>query len=319
MKLVITIDTEEDGWGKFAPSGHSVSNIERILPLQAMFDQFGAIPTYLVTYPVATDRACIDILRAILEDARCEIGMHCHPWNTPPVREECNAVNSMLCNLPVDLMQSKLSSLHKTIAENFSIEPKTFRAGRWGYNQQVAAALYELGYQVDTSVTSFVDWGAYHGPDFSRIGPQPYRCRITGSCVKQRHRGLIEVPATVGYLHDDFVLCNRVWHFLNHKHLKPFRVLSILEKLKLLRRVWLSPEVSDSQSMISLVKTMIRNGYEIANLFFHSTSLKAGLSPFVQTKSDELVFLNRIRDFLVFTQTAGIESVPLSASAAHLV
>lgn len=40
MKLVVTIDTEEDTWGKYLPDGYTLENIRRIPALQDLFDEF---------------------------------------------------------------------------------------------------------------------------------------------------------------------------------------------------------------------------------------------------------------------------------------
>ncbi|MGH7411514.1 MAG: polysaccharide deacetylase family protein, partial [Candidatus Methylomirabilis sp.] len=134
MKLVVTIDTEEDNWGNFAASRSSLGNIERIPALQELFDHFAVTPTYLITYPVATDERAVSVLRAILQRGRCEIGAHCHPWNTPPLEEQASGPNSMLCNLPGDLQYAKMKSLHETIRRHFGVAPLSFRSGRFGYN-----------------------------------------------------------------------------------------------------------------------------------------------------------------------------------------
>jgi hypothetical protein len=79
-----------------------------------------------------------------------------------------------------------------------------------------------------------------------------------------------------------------------------------------LNKVWLSPENSDSKTMIELARRMMINKYKCINMFFHSTSLKAGQSPYVTTVNDEVRFMARIKDFLSFTQEAGIKTVILS-------
>jgi hypothetical protein len=69
--------------------------------------------------------------------------------------------------------------------------------------------------------------------------------------------------------------------------------------------------------MIGLTKTMIRKGYKLFNMFFHSTALKAGLSSFVKTVEDEERFLRTIEEYLVFARGAGIGSAKLSEAAAY--
>lgn len=217
MKLVITIDTEEDNWGAYSASGYSTDNIYRIPELQRIFDEFKVIPTYLITYPVATDKESINILRRIHDEGKCEIGMHCHPWSTPPFEEERNERNSMLCNLPSELQFKKMSTLHEAITKSFGFEPKSFRAGRWGYGETVGAVLSDLNYEVETSITPFTDWAEYYGPDFSSMFPEPYKFTVNGAASRLTTRELLEVPATIGYLQKNFELCNAVDMLLQTK------------------------------------------------------------------------------------------------------
>src|SRR5476651_685621 len=130
VRFFITIDTEEDDWGAYRSSGFSVENIGQIPRLQDLFNRYGAIPTYLVTYPVVTDDAARGMFLNFLAMNRCEIGAHCHPWNTPPFEEEINVRHSMLCNLPYATVQKKIAALQSEIAQSLDVVPKSFRAGR---------------------------------------------------------------------------------------------------------------------------------------------------------------------------------------------
>ena len=112
MYLIVTIDTEEDNWGEYYLPEYSLRNIEEIPKLQDLFNEFNVKPTYLITYPVATNERAVFILKRILDEGKCEIGNHCHPWNTPPFEEERNKFNSMLCNLPMELQYKKIKVLH---------------------------------------------------------------------------------------------------------------------------------------------------------------------------------------------------------------
>lgn len=84
MKLVGTVDVEEDQWGITLPRYATALNVRRLPTLQKLLHEFGSIPTYLLTYPVANDPRAVAILQEILDGGGCEIGMHCHPWTTPP-------------------------------------------------------------------------------------------------------------------------------------------------------------------------------------------------------------------------------------------
>ena len=303
MKLVVTIDTEEDNWGSYSPTDYSVQNIEQLPALQALFDQYAVQPTYLITYPVATNEKTVRILRDLLKEGTCEIGTHCHPWNTPPYEEQSDEQSTMLCNLPDTLQYRKLMSLHNAIKHNFGIDAVSFRAGRWGFSQEVAKNLVRVGYKVDTSVTPYTDWSMYCGPDYSDDSPQPYF-----------NHHLLEVPASVGYLQKNFLVCNRVLQVVRKTPLARMRFIGLLDKLRLVTKVALSPEIADSRKMILFAQRLMKNNYQVLNMFFHSPSLRSGLTPFVRTPADEKQFLKTIREFLVYARDSGIESIKLSES-----
>jgi len=312
MKLIITIDTEGDNWSEYKETKFSLENIEKILPLQDLFDNFDAKPTYLITYPVATNDRAISILTKILKEGRCEIGSHCHPWSTPPFDEEKTVQNSMLCNLPCELQYRKLSSLHNAIIKNFEITPVSFRAGRWGYNKNVALNLCRLGYKIDTSITPYVDWKYCYGPDFSDTSPKAFRSYYENNFTGSDNNSLIEIPVTIGFLQQDFTFCNYILKTIKRTFLVKLKTGGILSKLHIVNKIWLTPEAYDSKDMIKLTKVMMKRGCDFINMTFHSPSLKAGLTPFVRTTEDEKKFFRRIKEFLTFTRDNGIESIRLS-------
>lgn len=312
MKLVITIDTEEDNWDDYSPSSTKISHMERLRRAQDLFDELGYRPTYLITYPMATTDEAIRFFTDTASSGRCEVGAHCHPWNTPPFEEETTPVNSMLSNLPPGLQFRKIRNLHEAIEKNLGINATSFRCGRWGYSNKVAETLLRLGYKVDTSITAFTDWSAYHGPDFSSMPPDPFRFSPSDIFTEDREGPMLEVPATVGFLQSNFSRSNSILKTIKNTPLRRLRLEGIMYRAGMLNRVSLSPELADSSSMIALTETMMRGGYLIANMFFHSPSLKEGLSPFVASRADEANFLKSIREYLSFSVESGIEPITLS-------
>ena len=313
MNLVVTIDTEEDNWADFRTSGHTVHNVRRIPDLQRLFDDFGVTPTYLVSYPVAVDETACSILRSIVAARRCEIGAHCHPWNTPPFAEsEDRATDSMLCNLPADLQHAKIRRLHETIQHTLGVQPVMFRCGRWGLGADVIRALVDLGYRIDTSVTPYMDWTADDGPDFSAIPPRPFRLEDESPVGASAARPLLEVPVTIGFLQSNFALRSAALRAVQRRPLYKLRLTGILDRFGLATKVWLSPEASTTSQMIRLTTQMQRGNYTLFNLTFHSPSLQAGLTPFVRSRSDELELSRRLRDYLTFARAAGITPIKLS-------
>lgn len=315
MKLIVTIDTEEDNWGSYNPSGNTVENIGHIPELQELFDRYDVKPTYLLTYPVATDDKSVSLLRGIMERGGCEIGTHCHPWNTPPFEETTGPKNSMLCNLPSELQYKKIKNLHEIIKSNFEIKPVSFRCGRWGLNEHVIQNLSKLGYKIDTSVTPYTDWTRSYGPDMSESTPHPYEFK--DELILPGFQ-LIEVPATVGFLQSNFQISDFIYNISVRYPFRLFRLAGILDLLNINNKVWLSPEVSNSKQMIALAKRMMKNRQRFINMVFHSSTLKSGLTPFVRTLDDEKRFLRNIEEFLIFSRNAGIESIKLCEALNYL-
>jgi hypothetical protein len=314
MKLIITIDTEEDNWARYSATENTVNNIERIIQLQRLFDKFKVTPTYLISFPVATNKRSVQILKRIHGEGKCEIGMHCHPWNTPPLKlkERIIEHDTMLCNLPEEIQFQKLSLLHEVICENFGVNPVSFRAGRYGFGPGVGRSLSRLAYRVDSSVTPYVSWAGYQGPDYTNFGPEPFRFCDRGLLPKNSMGALLQVPVTIGFLQANFNLCNWLTKIVDKPVIRKTRLKGIMDRIGVLNKVWLSPELSDTNSMIKLAKRMEKNKFPCLNMTFHSTSLIKGMSPFVRSEEEEVKFYKKIEDFLIYAQNSKFEPITLS-------
>jgi len=317
--LAITIDTEEDDWGCYTHNSFSLDNIQRIPRLQDIFNKYGMLPTYFITYPVATDEISIKILGKIAKEGRCEIGTHPHPWNTPPIEEERNEQNSFINNLPSKLQFEKIRTLHETISRNFQVTPTSYRSGRWGFSDEVAKHLFRLGYLVDSSIMPYTDWSEYHGPDYSLLSAKSHILNHEGSEYESGRNPLIEIPSTVGYLQMDQEASNRLYYRILRRPLKHFSIVGLLNRMKVLNRVWLSPEISNGSNMVKLAETMINNGHHLLNMFFHSSSLLENSNPFVQTAKDLEEFFRRIEMFLAYACDRGIQPIKLYDAGIQII
>ena len=313
MKLLVTIDTEEDNWARYSATDNPVTNIQRIPDLQTLFDEFGVRPTYLVSYPVATNLQSVDILKKILKQGKCEIGMHCHSWNTPPfdAKAAITERDTMLCNLPEAVVHEKMAVLHEAIINNFGIVPVSFRAGRWGFGPAVARSLCKLGYRVDTSVTPYTSWEGYQGPSFTRYDNELFRFGPGGLDDRGPAGPVLEVPATVGFLQANFKRSAALMNLIDNSLARKLRLTGLLYRLKLLNKVWLCPELSYAESMTKLIRRLVANNHHCLNMSFHSTSLHGGLTDFVR-EGGEKDFLRRIGRVLDFCRDLGCECMTLS-------
>jgi hypothetical protein len=312
--FVITIDTEEDDWESWQRTGSRVENVQQLSVVQQICDRFGAIPTYLITYPVAVENSSAKLLKKISERGGCEIGAHCHPWNTPPFEEAIISRNTMLCNLPRELQHRKLEKLHEIIVDRLGITPTSFRAGRWASGPGVAASLDRLGYQVDSSVTPYFSWTDLGGPDFSKGLPFPYRFMPDDILSEDLHGSLLELPPSIGFLQKDFDRCASTRRWIIERRLPRLHFLGLLNRLRMLNLRWLSPEVTNLKDMVLLIKRFLSKGYSFLNLMFHSNSLVPGISPFVRNEEDLRLFLNKIRALLAFAAENNFTFLSLTAA-----
>jgi len=180
----------------------------------------------------------------------------------------------MLCNLPYSTVVKKIAVLRNEITQSLGVVPNCFRAGRWGFGSNVAAAIQELGFRVDTSVTPFIDWTPYAGPDCRAAPFGSYQ--FSPLSVQSIAPGgpLLEVPATIGFLQKNFELCRRVigWRGLASR----MHVGGFLERAGMVNLRWLSPELSTGKDMITLARNCLQRGASYLNMTFHSTTLLPG-------------------------------------------
>ena len=315
MELVVTVDAEEDQWG-LVPSGTvSVKNIREVAALQSIFNDYHVVPTYLLTHPVADDEEAASVFQRLLDAGQCEIGMHCHPWNTPPYQEPISRHNSMLCNLPPSLQLEKLKRLYDVISMRFGLPPLAFRSGRWGFGNETAGILAGLGCCVDTSVTPYTSWTASEGPDFSSYSPHAFSFS-SGSLNRHDPDGdMVEVPVTIGYVGGSFARCHEWRTRLNRPPFQRLHLAGCLAKLGFMRSVWLSPERETAARLIRLLRQAMREGCSLVNLFFHTPSLEVGCTPFVRTAEDKRRLIATLRAVLAFCRNVGITPIPLSRAA----
>ncbi len=314
--LIVSIDVEEDDWGDYQRrEGCNLTNVGHLPKLQELFDRYEIKPTYLIDYPVAKDDMSIEFFNILIKNGRAEIGSHLHPWNTPPFEEEANKYNSIMTNLPFELKRSKIFALTEIIKKNLSIRPTSFRGGRFCFDHRTLLILSELDYLVDCSVTPFIDWSEdYGGIDFRDYPYYPYKMAI-GRVINSHHEDgvLFEVPVTIGFNRTPFNLYNSIYNFLGKKGLRMLHLRGIAHRLGLLRKIWLSPELSEFTEMQELSKTFIKMGIPVLNMAFHSTSLVPGLSPFVKTIKDLQEFYKRLELFFIWLcNNYNVKSVTLS-------
>jgi glycosyltransferase involved in cell wall biosynthesis len=291
--LLAIIDAEEEfDWNLAPPRLSRVKNIRDQMPAQKIFDRFGLVPTYAIDYPVASQPDGYQPLLELLQDGRCEIGAHLHPWVNPPIDEELNPRNSYPGNLPPQLERAKLISLTETIEANFGCKPLLYRAGKYGVGPQTFDTLAALGYRIDSSVLPFADLSDDGGPDYSRCGADP-------SWVGPGRR-MLELPVSTGVIgrlaNGDPDLYRRAFSTGAVR----MRVPGMLARMRLLDRIRLTPEGSSLAEAKRLTAALIGAGQRVFVISYHSSSLRIGETSYVRTAAELANFLAWIEGFLEF-------------------
>lgn len=270
-RFVVTVDTEEEfDWSKpFARTGYGTQHLSCLPRFQALCDEFGVTPCYMVDLPVVEDSHGSGILAAYAHDGRADIGVHLHPWVNPPFAEELNIRNSFACNLPPEVERAKLRHLYCAIVERMGVIPDAYRAGRYGCGAATPDILLELGIAVDTSVRAAFDYSDAHGPDFSFHPSRPYWV------CKGR---LMELPLTTIFAG----ALRRAGQGIFNGRLCSSTARAMLSRSHLLERVALTPEGIPLARALRGVDLALADGLPIINISLHSPSLAVGHTPYVR-------------------------------------
>lgn len=285
---VISVDTEEDNW---TPSRDSVTvdNIRHIPEFHSTLRELGVRPTYFVTHAVSSDPWAARLLSETVADGSGELAAHLHSWNTPPIEEPLTGRNTVLQNLPPELQRRKLERLTDQHVRVFGRAPTSFRAGRFGVGMAAIAALIDLGYRADSSVTPFWSWENYDdGPDYHGASNGPYRVSREAIDVRGSDPAgkLVELPISVGFTRRPFGLWSAVHRTLTATPLKRLRLAGVAARTGLFQKVILTPENETVADMVALSSRLIAGGTRYLNLFLHSSSLEPGLTPSTPAADD---------------------------------
>jgi hypothetical protein len=292
--LCVVIDTEEEfDWSApFTRQATGVRHLRGVDRLQQIFDRHGVRPTYVVDYPVVSQEDGYAPLRAIADDGRCAIGAHLHPWVTPPFDEAVTRSNSFACNLGEALERSKLQRLKSAIEEHFEIEPRVYKAGRYGFGPSTAKIVEHLGFTVDQSVMPHEDFHLEGGPSFDGFDEQPF--------VFGHERDILELPCTSAYIGAAGAASPRLRELASSPAMRWAHLTGVCARLRLADKLMLSPEGYSCGELRRLTQSLLSRGRRVFALTFHSPSIEAGHTPYVRTSGDVDAFLATIESYLEF-------------------
>ncbi len=175
-RLLLTVDCEECfPWTRHTPKGWWLAGRRELAAFHEAVRALAIRPLYLLTHPVLQDAAFSALFAAWRETESADLGIHNHPWVTPPLFERLNAYNSYPCNLPAHLEEAKIARLRAVFMTRFDSCPIAYRAGRWGGSDRTPALLSKAGIALDLSASAHMPPASDGGPDHSRVTPRPWR------------------------------------------------------------------------------------------------------------------------------------------------
>lgn len=304
---VVVVDAEEDfDWDNpVEGTDHSTHHMHNLGTLQSVLGAYGAVPAYLVTYPVLRDPEAVRALRREHERGRCTIGLQLHSWVTPPLLGRSDPRDSFAGGLPGDGEARKLETLVRAFRDALGFAPTTYRAGRYGIGPNTGRLLDALGITVDVSIAPRVDFSAQGGPDLRGYDYEPFWYGGSPVLSLPLGRSVVGLAARLGA------------SLLSGAERMPGGeiLVSLLSRLRLAERVTLSPEGNDPAAMRRLVRGLRERGRRVFPLSFHSSSIAIGRSPYVRDKAELHAFFDRLSAALSFlADDVGCDFIPLDAA-----
>jgi hypothetical protein len=305
MKLVISIDVEEEGlfFGQYPRTPPGVTNVAELTRLEFIPEEFGLPLTLLVSYHVARDPAACRVLREWRERYGAEIGVHLHPWNTPPFADLGEPEPVPSARMPRKLLRDKFANLLTEIRTNLEAAPCSFRMGRFDAGPQIFGLLPEFELMVDSSVAPLTPKGAQAGHFLAPA--DPYVLEVPGA----KNPTLLEVPITMVP-----VVAGTPGLLLRMAGaLPPAWGRRLRDGFRYVGAAGVQPAWFPLASMQLAARLHRLRGGRVLTMFFHSSELKPGASRLFPTETAVRRFVAKIRTFLTWLAESGpVEGVTLA-------
>ena len=192
---IVTIDVEPDNVWRNTHS-KSLRNINELPNFHKICKEFGVRPTYFVCWSVANDDNSKKILLDLLNQGDCEIGIHPHLWEIPPlISQDSSKIAWTGPDYSTEILEAKLTTIFNLISSNFGI-PLSHRAGRWCIDERQVEILTNLGIKYDSSILPGIDWSKTGILDHTKAPLNSYFMDKNNICLPGIS-SLLEVPCTI--------------------------------------------------------------------------------------------------------------------------
>ena len=283
----VTIDTEEEwdwdaGWPVVS---HSLRNLSTAPAFHALCKTHGARTTWFTNWSVMNQENGRATILDITANEDAELGMHIHPWITPPISPDDNtsARQSFLHNSPASVIHQKLDTVWRIFTEH-GCKPRSFRGGRYSCGPEIQKFLQhpDRAFIADASVVPFTKWDDDGAPDYRDRDLQPNRLNPT----QEGASAMWEIPCTLAYTRNNMEFWAEAFDRIEHSFLRHLRLSGILGTTGIVRRVWLNFEFTPADEMIALLTFLEKLNLPCITLTIHSSSLMKGGNSYSATQKD---------------------------------
>lgn len=292
--FIITVDTEGDNLWNYTKGQEVKTDNTLFIPrFQDMCERYRFKPVWLTNYEMACDQRYVDYIKPKMEAGLCEVGIHVHAWNNPPLYrlDAKYAGNPYLIEYPDDVMREKFKTTYNLLKEKFGIEVKSHRAGRWAMDDRYFALLKDFGIEADCSHTPGVSWmnapgETMFGTDYSMVQNCPNYIN-----------GILEIPMTIRKMH------------ISGKG-------SIRHKLRVFLQgdnVWLRPASSTVGEMLRLCKHVNSDSkVDYLEFMLHSSEMMPNGSPYFKDEKAIEELYSSIDKVFEYVRQLGYEGITMA-------
>ena len=297
MQLIVTIDTEEEfDWNApFSRQGYATDNINIYhQKLSEFYDKQGVVPVIVASYPIFHNHKTASLLKSLHDNHNAIVGVHLHPWVTPPEIEDLTPKNSYVGNLPYDTEYQKIKTMTDIYHDVIGHAPTIYKAGRYGIGKNTDKILSDMGYIYDLSYHAGKNFSYDGGPDMRHIRHD----------IFTSDAGIIHIPVTgtfIGQSKNNKILQNLVLK----EYLYGLPIRGLLSKLNLCNFITLTPENTPLEYMKKMTLTAMEQGIDVFQMTFHSSIFQTGYIPYIQTADDVENMKKTIQDYIFFFKELG--------------
>ena len=298
--FIITVDTEgDDLWHYNKGTVVRTENAVFIPRFQELCESYGFKPVYLTNYEMINDPRFVEYIKPKAKVGLCEVGIHIHAWNNPPLYDlkgDYNG-NPYLIEYPEEVMRQKLLVTANLIKDKIGIWPVSHRAGRWAMNDVYFRLLRENGIKVDCSYTPHVNWKACEG---KTIPAGANYAKVQEGL--QRVDEVLEVPVSI-----------RDATF--YRFFRSFQKMHIRSAIWSLTHgcvIWERPSICSTEDMFYLTRRILKEkDTPYIEMMIHSSELMPGGSPYFKDAQSIEQLYSQLTFFFDLVTDLGYKGITL--------